>query len=68
MGKFDADRLRDRLERLNRGQLARLEQFAEELLREAERTRRGPKRTDDADPPSTTRVTRATGRRPGDGS
>ena len=52
MAKFDADRLRERLERLNRGQLAKLERFAEDLLREAERTRRGPKQADDAARPS----------------
>lgn len=61
MAGFDADRLRERLERLNREQLAKLERFAEELLREAERTRRAPKRTGDAGTASP--AARAPGRR-----
>ena len=65
MAKFDAERLRMRLERLNREQLAKLEQFTEELLREAERTRLPPKRADDADPSTRGTASRATGRRRG---
>jgi hypothetical protein len=63
MAGFDADRLRERLERLNRGQLAKLERLAEELLREAEGARLAPKRAGDGEQGSRSRKTRAAGRR-----
>lgn len=63
MAGFDADRLRERLERLNHGQLAKLEQLAADLLREAERTRLPPKRAGDADRAARGRGPRETGRR-----
>lgn len=45
MAEFNADRLRERLERLNREQLARIEQLAEELLNEARHNKPAPKRS-----------------------
>jgi hypothetical protein len=63
MAKFDADRLRESLERLNRGQLAKLERLAEDLLREAEGARLAPKRAGEDERAARARSTRETGRR-----
>jgi len=46
MAEFDADELGKRLERLNREQLAALEQLSDRVLRTLEADRLGPKRAD----------------------
>ena len=52
MAEFNADKLNERLERLNREQLARMEKLIEELLNEMENSRPVPKRAEQTDPSS----------------
>ena len=52
MAEFNADKLNERLEQLNREQLARMEKLIEELLNEMEKTRPAPKRAEQTDPSS----------------
>ncbi len=46
MPGFNADKLNERLEQLNREQLATMEKLVEELLNEMEESRRAPNRSD----------------------
>ena len=46
MGEFDADELNERLERLNRGQLANVEKLVEKLFKDMKGGRPVPKRSD----------------------
>lgn len=46
MGEFDADELNERLEQLNRGQLANVEKLVEKLLQDMKGSRPVPKRAD----------------------
>ncbi len=52
MAEFNADKLNERLNQLNNEQLATMEKLVEKLLTEMEETRQGPKRSDQAKPPS----------------
>ena len=52
MAEFNADRLNERLNQLNKEQLATMEKLVEQLLTEMEETRLVPKRSDRAKPPS----------------
>jgi len=52
MAEFNADRLNERLNQLNKEQLATMEKLVEKLLTEMEETRPVPKRSDQAKPPS----------------
>ena len=52
MAEFNADKLNERLNQLNKEQLATMEKLVEKLLTEMEETRLVPKRSDQAKPPS----------------
>ncbi len=52
MAEFNADKLNEQLEKLNREQLATMEKLVEELLKTMEESRLGAKRVDQADPSS----------------
>ncbi|MCY3731567.1 MAG: hypothetical protein OXF98_09515 [Rhodospirillaceae bacterium] len=46
MAEFDADELNERLEQLNRGQLANVEKLVDKLLKDIKGDRPVPKRSD----------------------
>jgi len=46
MAEFNADKLNERLEQLNREQLATMEKLVEELLKEMEESKPASKRSD----------------------
>lgn len=52
MAEFNAEKLNERLNQLNKEQLATMEKLVEKLLKEMEETRLAPKRSDQAKPPS----------------
>jgi hypothetical protein len=52
VAKFNADKLNERLEQLNREQLATMEKLIEELLNEMEKSTPVPKRAEETDPSS----------------
>jgi len=52
MAEFNADKLNERLNQLNKEQLATMEKLVEKLLTEMEDTRPVPKRSDQAKRPS----------------
>ena len=52
MAEFNADKLNERLEQLNREQHATMEKLVKELLEEMEKDRPVPRRAEEPDPSS----------------